>query len=98
MFITNPISAGQTLRFYVTPTADWWQLQLFNGNWEAMVLPESSAGNNNVNAGDTTISEDGYISITVTDLMVEEFTTKIDWGYSMVVQGESLILTKISFI
>ena len=98
MFVTNPISAGQTLRFYVTPTADWWQLQLFNGHWEGMVLPESSAGNNNVNAGDTTISEDGYISITVTDLMVEEFTTKIDWGYSMVVQGESIILTKISFI
>ena len=98
MFVTNPISAGQTLRFYVTPTADWWQLQLFNGHCEGMVLPESSAGNNNVNAGDTTISEDGYISITVTDLMVEEFTTKIDWGYSMVVQGENIILTKISFI
>ena len=98
MFITNPISAGQTLRFYVTPTADWWQLQLFNGNWGAMVLPESSSGNNNVNAGDTTISEEGYISITVTDLMVEELTTKIDWGYSMVVQGENIILTKISFI
>ncbi len=98
MFVTNPISAGQTLRFYVTPTADWWQLQLFNGNWGGMVLPESSAGNNNVNAGDTTISEEGYISITVTDLMVEELTTKIDWGYSMVVQGENLILTKISFI
>ena len=98
MFVTNPISAGQTLRFYVTPTADWWQLQLFNGNWGGMVLPESSAGNNNVNAGDTTISEDGYISITVTDLMVEELTTKIDWGYSMVVQGENIILTKISFI
>lgn len=98
MFVTNPISAGQTLRFYVTPTADWWQLQLFNGNWGGMVLPESSAGNNNVNAGDTTISEEGYISITVTDLMVEELTTKIDWGYSMVVQGENIILTKISFI
>lgn len=98
MFITNPISAGQTLRFYVTPTSDWWQLQLFNGNWGAMVLPESSSGNNNVNAGDTTISEEGYISITVTDLMVEELTTKIDWGYSMVVQGENIILTKISFI
>ncbi len=98
MFVTNPISAGQTLRFYVTPTADWWQMQLFNGHWEKMVLPESSAGNNNVNAGDTTISEEGYIAITVTDLMVEELTTKIDWGYSMVVQGENIILTKISFI
>ena len=98
MFVTNPVKAGQKLRFYVTPTADWWQLQLFNGHWEKMTLPESSAGNNNVNAGDTTISEDGYIEITVTDVMVEELTTKIDWGYAMVVQGESLILTKISFI
>ncbi|MBR2855953.1 MAG: hypothetical protein IKB85_00795 [Bacteroidales bacterium] len=98
MFVTNPISAGQTLRFYVTPTADWWQFQLFNGHWGGMVLPESSAGNNNVNAGDTTISEEGYIAITVTDLMVEELTTMIDWGYAMVVQGENIILTKISFI
>ena len=98
MFVTNPVKAGQKLRFYVTPTADWWQLQLFNGHWEKMTLPESSAGNNNVNAGDTTISEDGYIEITVTDVMVEELTTKIDWGYAMVVQGEKLILTKISFI
>lgn len=96
MFVTNPVTAGQKLRFYVTPTSDWWQLQLFNGHWGGLVLPESSAGNNNVNAGDTTISADGYIEITVTELMVEEFTTMIDWGYAMIVQGENLILNKIA--
>lgn len=98
MFVTNPISAGQKLRFYVTPTSDWWQMQLFNGHWGGMVLPESAAGNNNLNAGSNTITPEGYIEVTVTDLMVEELTTMIDWGYAMIIQGESLIVTKIAFM
>ena len=50
---------------------------------------------NNLNADIYTI-QDGRISVPVTPDIAEKFTTLTDWGYCGILQGESLIINKIS--
>jgi len=95
MFVDAGLTAGMTLYIYVTPTADWWQIQFFDGHWGGM---DVGMGNgNNINAGIYTI-EDGRIAIPVTADMAEKYTTLTDWGYCGILQGESLIINKITIM
>lgn len=96
-FTKIDMHVGQQIRYYVTPTADWWQFQLFDGHWAALVVDESTDGSNNINTNKMDISS-GYISIKVTEDILTKFTTFVDWGYSGIIQGESLILTKIEVV
>jgi hypothetical protein len=96
-FTKIDMHVGQQIRYYVTPTADWWQFQLFDGHWAALKVDESTDGSNNINTNKMDISS-GYISIKVTEDILTKFTTLVDWGYSGIIQGESLILTKIEVV
>ena len=93
MFVDNGLVDGMTLHIYVTPTADYWQIQFFDGHWGGMDVHMGNG--NNLNAEIYTI-QDGRISIPVTPDIAEKFTTLTDWGYCGILQGESLIINKIS--
>jgi hypothetical protein len=87
--------AGDILRIYGTPTADWWQVQMFDGHWGGMDL---GLGNgNNVNPNIYDLSE-GYIAIELDADRAEKFTTLTDWGQYGIIQGENFIVTGISLI
>ena len=78
-----------------TPTADWWQVQMFDGHWGGMDL---GLGNgNNVNPNIYDLSE-GYIAIELDADRAEKFTTLTDWGQYAILQGENFIVTGISLI
>ena len=96
-FTKIDLKVGQEIRYYVTPTDAWWQFQLFDGHWGALPVDESTDGTNNINTNKMDISA-GYIHIKVTDDILTKFTTFVDWGYSGIIQGESLILTKIEVV
>ncbi|MBO5562588.1 MAG: hypothetical protein J5939_02600, partial [Bacteroidales bacterium] len=93
MFADAGLSAGMTLYVYVTQTADYWQIQFFDGHWNGM---DMGMGNgNNSNAEFYTIEND-RIAIPVTADVAEKFTTITDWGYCGIIQGENLIVNKIT--
>ena len=93
MFVDGGLVDGMTLHIYVTPTADYWQIQFFDGHWGGMDVHMGNG--NNLNAEIYTIA-DGRISVPVTPDMAEKFTTLTDWGYCGILQGDNLIINKIS--
>jgi hypothetical protein len=94
--VVGTVTAGQTLRIYGTPTADYWQVQLFDGHWGGMTSLGDTFGNgNNVNAGLCDLAG-GCITINVTAEMAELYNTYTDWGYCGIIQGENFIVTKIT--
>jgi hypothetical protein len=94
--VVGTVTAGQTLRIYGTPTADYWQVQLFDGHWGGMTALGDTFGNgNNVNAGLCDLAG-GCITINVTAEMAELYNTYTDWGYCGIIQGENFIVTKIT--
>ncbi|MBR1927469.1 MAG: hypothetical protein IJ840_06945 [Bacteroidales bacterium] len=93
MFVDAGLVDGMTLHVYVTPTADYWQIQFFDGHWGGMDVHMGNG--NNLNAEIYTIT-DGRISVPVTPDIAEKFTTLTDWGYCGILQGENLIVNKIS--
>ena len=96
-FTKTDLKVGQEIRYYVTRTADFWQIQFFDGHWSALVVDESTDGSNNINSNKMDISA-GYVHVKVTEDILEKYTTLTDWGYCGIIQGESLILTKIEVV
>lgn len=92
-FVTAGLREGMNINFYLKPTADYCQMQLFDGHWGGLVLPETGDGTNNFNSDKCDMNK---ITIKATADVVEKFTTLIDWGYCGIVQGENCILQKIT--
>lgn len=100
MFVEAGLKAGMTLRLYITPTSDWWQVQFFDGHWggqgEIGVATGLNNGNN-INPNIYNLSDhNGAIEIPVTATLAEQLTTLIDWGYCWILQGENCHATKIT--
>lgn len=90
------LAEGDVIHLYATAYNDWWQIQFFNGHWEAQTSIGDTFGNgNNINSGIASL-EKGYLDIVVTAQMLTEFTTYNDWGYCWILQGEGVVITKIS--
>lgn len=107
IFVGADMKVGQKIRFYITAYAAYWQIQFFDGHWAGLAIeegvdPEDENGTwtNNINpdkpAG-ASLASDGFVEITVTEDIITRLTTLIDWGYAMVLQGENIILTKITY-
>jgi hypothetical protein len=100
MFVEQGLKAGQTIRIYATAKSDWWQIQFFDGHWggQAEIGTATGLGNgNNINSGIYNLDENnGAFVIPVTETLAEQLTTLNDWGYCWIIQGENLILTKIT--
>ena len=95
-FTKIALAEGDVIHLYATAYNDWWQIQFFNGHWEAQTSIGDTFGNgNNINSGIASL-EKGYLYIVVTAQMLTEFTTYNDWGYCWILQGEGVVITKIS--
>ena len=95
-FTKIALAEGDVSHLYPTAYNDWWQIQFFNGHWEAQTSIGDTFGNgNNINSGIASL-EKGYLDIVVTAQMLTEFTTYNDWGYCWILQGEGVVITKIS--
>lgn len=100
MFVDAELKAGMTLRLYITPTNDWWQVQFFDGHWGGQTEIGIATGlnnGNNVNPNIYNLDEhNGAIEIPVTAALAEQLTTLTDWGYCWILQGENCRATKIT--
>ena len=95
-FTKIALAEGDVIHLYATAYNDWWQIQFFNGHWEAQTSIGDTFGNgNNINSGIASL-EKGYLDIVVTAQMLNELTTYNDWGYCWILQGEGVVITKIS--
>ncbi len=100
MFVDAELKAGQTIRVYITPYKDFWQVQFFDGHWGGQAEIGNATGlnnGNNINSDIYNLDEhNGCIEIPVTATLAEQLTTFIDWGYCWILQGESCRATKIT--
>ena len=95
-FTKIELAEGDVIHLYATAYNDWWQIQFFNGHWEAQTSIGDTFGNgNNINSGIASL-EKGYLDIVVTAQMLNELTTYNDWGFCWILQGEGVVITKIS--
>lgn len=95
-FTKIALAEGDVIHLYATAYNEWWQIQFFNGHWEQQTeIGETFGNGNNVNAGIASLAS-GCLDITVTAKMLTEFTTYNDWGYCWILQGEGVVITKIS--
>ncbi len=100
MFADMDLQEGDIIRIYVTAYNDWWQVQFFDGHWQAQNEIGNATGlnnNNNINSGIYNLEEHGgAIEIPVTATLKEQLTTLNDWGYCWILQGEGIVITKIA--
>ncbi len=95
-FTKIALAEGDVIHLYATAYNDSWQIQFFNGHWEKQTSIGDTFGNgNNINSGIASL-EKGYLDIVVTAQMLTELTTYNDWGYCWILQGEGVVITKIS--
>jgi len=83
--------AGDILRIKLQPTADDWQVQIWEGHWGTM-YDEIKADNYDL-AGN-----DYYYNIVLTNELLATFTTKQWWGGIVLVQGQSCIVTALELL
>ena len=100
MFVEAGLKAGQTIRLYATNYNDWWQVQFFDGHWTGQTEIGTATGlnnGNNINSGIYDLAaHNGAIEIPVTETLATQLTTLNDWGYCWILQGEGVIITKIT--
>lgn len=100
MFADMDLQEGDVIRVYATAYNDWWQIQFYNGHWEAQSEIGAATGLNNghnINSGIYSLDEHGgCIEITATAELVRQLTTLNDWGYCWILQGEGVVITKIA--
>jgi hypothetical protein len=100
MFADMDLQEGDVIRVYLTNYNDWWQVQFYNGHWEAQNEIGTATGlnnNHNVNSGIYNLAEhNGAIEIPVTEELARQLTEYSDWGYCWILQGEGCRATKIT--
>ena len=85
--------AGDLMRIYFTPYADWWQIQIFDGHWGAVSISEIGGGQV-VNPETSTATS--CFEFVLTDDLLAQFTSIQGWGGTLLCQGESVIITRIA--
>jgi hypothetical protein len=97
-FVNAGVKAGQYLRLYCTPTADYnyddpqVHIQIFDGHWGGLTFPECNGGQFNESTwGDMT-----KIEIYITEDLAQKMVTYTDWGYCMIFQGKNIIINKVT--
>lgn len=83
------VKAGQTIRFYVTPMADDWQLQIVEGHWGPTY---ASFAYDNWDLA----ANNGAVSFQLTQEMLDAAYTVQYWGGVFLANGTRTIITKIT--
>jgi len=94
--------AGQQVRFYLSPMDPAWKLQIVEGHWSgATYCSYCSVGNDTEGGKFTEIDLDaagGFISITLTQEMLDTAYTKQWWGGTFIGNGDKVKITKITLL
>ncbi len=85
---TYNIAEGDRIRFYITPNADWWQMQIYDGNWGGQICTAPTAEN----------CPNGVYDVVLDQATIDKLNGLENWGGLFVVQGENCTLTKISLV
>lgn len=100
-FAAAGITAGQTLKFYITPLDEHWKLQIVEGHWGPTYGSYCSVGNDTEGGKFTEwdlASNGGCFSLTVTQAMIDAAMTQQGWGGIFVLNGDNAKLTKITVL
>lgn len=85
---TYNIAAGDKVRFYITPNAEWWQMQIYDGNWGGQLCTAPTAEN----------CPDGVFDLVLDQATIDKLNGLENWGGLFVVQGENCTITKVSLL
>ena len=55
---TYNIAAGSKARFYLTGNADWWQMQIYDGNWKGQLCDPVNSENTPGGVFDLTLTQE----------------------------------------
>lgn len=85
------MKVGSVIRVYISPTEDAWNCQLWDGHWGGQF------DGCDFNNGNWNLSEhNGAVEFTVTDDFFTRMTTSAGWGGAFLVNGDNVIVTKVT--
>ena len=93
--------AGQVVKFYMTPLADAWKIQIVEGHWGPTYCSYCSLGNDTESGKFTEYdlaANGGCISLTLTQDMLDAAFTQQWWGGTFVANGDKMKITKITLL
>ena len=85
------MKVGSVIRIYITPTADGWNCQLWDGHWHGQ-FDGCDFNNGNWNLDE----HNGAVEFTVTDDFFARMTVSEGWGGAFLVNGDNVICTKVT--
>ncbi len=94
-------TAGQEIRFYLSPTEDAWKLQIVEGHWGATYCSYCSVGNDTEDGKFVEYDLDangGYIGLTLTQEILDAAYTVGYWGGSFLGNGDNVAVTRIALM
>lgn len=100
-FTAAGVTAGQTLKFYITPLEEHWKLEIVEGHWGPTYCSYCSVGNDTEGGKFTEwdlASNGGCISLTVTQEMIDAAMKSIGWGGIFVLNGDNVKVTKVTVL
>lgn len=80
---------GSVVRFYVTPTADTWNLQVVEGHWGGNFCDYS-------NESYDLAAHNGAVEIVLTQEMLDKIYTVQNWGNTFLLNGDNIVCTKVT--
>ena len=89
------LEVGSHVRIYFTTFLDEWIFQIYGGHWEGMSFAE--VGGSNEVKFDNYDASAGYFEFEVTADQYAVMTGIQGWGGTVVVQGDGVTVTKMSF-
>ena len=87
------MQVGDSVRIYFTTNKEEWIFQVYGGHWEGLNFAE--VGGNEISFKNYDASA-GYFEFKVTEDIYGPITGIQGWGGSMVVQGDGVVITKVT--
>lgn len=85
------MKVGSVIRCYLSPTADSWNCQVYDGHWHGQ-FAGCDFNQDNWNLAE----HNGAIEFTVTEAIYAEMTTPGGWGGAFLLNGDNVICTKVT--
>ncbi|MCQ2170759.1 MAG: hypothetical protein MJY48_04275 [Bacteroidales bacterium] len=92
---------GQVVKFYVTPLADAWKVEIVEGHWGPTYLSYCSVGNDTEKGKFTEYdlaAHGGCIDLTLTQDILTAALTQQWWGGTFLANGDKVKITKITLL
>ena len=88
-FQSHPeFAEGDVITFSIVPNGDWWQMQIYDGNWGGQVCTPPTSET----------CPEGVFEFTLDQTTIDKLNGLDNWGGLFVVQGENCTITKVSII